>query len=41
MRMQMVDRLLTIQGYTSLGTNAYEVYFVISYTVENRGITAL
>ena len=41
MQRQMVDRLLAIQGYTSLGTNAYEVYFVISYTDENRVITAL
>jgi len=27
MHTQMVDCLLTIQGYTFLGTNAYEVYF--------------
>jgi len=28
MHTQMVDRLLTIQGYTFLETNAYEVYFL-------------
>jgi len=41
MHTQMVDRLLTIQSYSFLGTNAYKVYFVISYTVENRVITAM
>ena len=41
MHTQIVDRLLTLQSYTSLGTNAYEVYFVFSYTGEIRVITAL